>query len=75
MGLLVGIIVSWAIANSAENWEIAVGMAIAVVLKRFQNGDRPFRNGDRPLGEGTDPEVRVAAMQAIYLMADGGIEA
>jgi hypothetical protein len=72
---LVGIIVSWAIANSAENWEIAVGMAIAVVLNRFRNGDRPFRNGDRPLGEGTDPEVIVAAMQAIYLMADGGIEA
>jgi len=73
VGLLVGIIVSWAIANSAENWEIAVGRAIAVILKRFRNGDRP--RGERDKVKGTDPEVRVAGMQAIFLMADGGIEA
>lgn len=33
--------------------EIAVGMANAVVLKRFRNGDRP--RGERDKVKGTDP--------------------
>ena len=82
MGLLVGIIVSWAIANSAENWEIAVGMAIAVVLKRFRNGDSPFRNGDSPFrngdsprGERDRPRGESCGNASIFLMTDGGIAA
>ena len=75
MGLLVGIIVSWAIANSAENWEIAVGMAIAVVLKRFRNGDSPFRNGDSPRGERDRPRGESCGNASIFLMTDGGIAA
>ena len=75
MGLLVGIIVSWAIANSAENWEIAVGMAIAVVLKRFRNGDSPFRNGDSPRGERDRPQGESCGNASIFLMTDGGIAA
>jgi hypothetical protein len=31
--------------------------------------------GTDPFKMGTDPEVRVAGMLAIYLMADGGIQA
>jgi len=75
VGLLVGIIVSWAIANSAENWEIAVGMAIAVVLKRFRNGDSPFRNGDSPRGERDRPRGESCGNASIFLMTDGGIAA